>query len=81
MVAGNIGEDGGGIFMTAGLVTHCIITNNVSNPYSGTPTDGGGGVRMSGGVLANCLVARNRIGISGFTTGGGVKLAGGSIVK
>jgi hypothetical protein len=73
-----MGEMGGGVYMSGGLVTRCVITNNVLDPYSGS--QGGAGVRLAGGTLANCLVARNRIGNVKSVLGGGVYMTGGALV-
>ena len=45
----------GGIKITGGLVTHCVLTN-----LGDTVTARDGTVRISGGTLRNCLVADNK---------------------
>lgn len=75
-------EKGGGVYLTAGTVRGCTITNNTSNS--------GGGVYMTGGTLENSLVAYNKLQYmdrnnTTMGTGGGVwnsngKIAGCTIV-
>lgn len=70
------GDRGGGVYMEAGFVTHCVISNNEVEASSG-----GGGVYMSGGTVANSLITRNRVPGSSYD-GGAVKMAGaGTLVN
>ena len=69
-------EKGGGVYMTAGTVSGCVITNNTSNS--------GGGVYMTGGTLENSLVAHNKLQYmdrdnTTMGTGGGVWNSNGTI--
>ena len=57
-------KKGAGIYMTAGLVRNCIVSNN-------TPTNSavwGGGVYLQGGLMTNCVVRDNFV-VSGLGTG------------
>jgi len=74
--------------MLAGLVTHCVISNNVVHGGWGSYNDPyAAGVRISGGRLENCLVVGNRT--AGFDDPaqnrifvGGVHVSGsGSVVN
>ena len=72
----NWGDRGGGVCMDAGLVTHCVISNNEVDASSG-----GAGVYMTGGTVANTLIARNRVPGAGYD-GGAVKISGaGTLVN
>lgn len=62
----------GGIQMTGGMVSNCIIRKNYDTSNSGTI----GGVRMSGGLLIDCIIDRNRGG-SDVGAVGGVRISGG----
>lgn len=69
-------EKGGGVYLTAGIVSGCVITNNTSNS--------GGGVYMTGGTLENSLVAHNKLQYmdrnnTTMGTGGGVWNSNGTI--
>ncbi len=75
---------GGGIFMQAGLVRDCAITNcEVSHAiYSGT---GGGGLRLEGGLVSNTVIAGCRsvdtIGVDTAHRGGGVWMIAGKLAQ
>lgn len=65
-------DGGGGIYMTAGTVSTCIIRNN----STGNGKDGGGGYMTAG------LVTDNRIEANwGKRNGGGVYMSGGSLIR
>lgn len=76
--SGGIGgfSGGGGIYMTGGIVSNCVITVN-SNIY-GNAYPYGGGVSMSGGTLWGCTVSSNRTDGYG-SYGQGVYIIGGTI--
>lgn len=66
---------GGGVYMEAGLIDHCVITNNV---LSGGGGHDGAGLEILGGRVENTLIADN----SATTfTGGGVYATGGTLVN
>ena len=54
---------GGNIWMTAGLVTNCVIQNaNQAWDYNNTTDEhGGAGIYMRGGRMVNCIVRNNRV--------------------
>ena len=60
--------NGGGIYMTGGTVTNCIIQYNVT-------TNNGGGISMSGGLIAFCAISGN----SSSNGRGGVNMTGGTL--
>ncbi len=62
--------DGGGIYMTAGLVTNCIIRNNRAG-------GSGGGVYQSGGLVTHCLFRENFASEHSYARGGGLYTQGG----
>lgn len=70
MIAGNAAsnvnyyEGGGGIYLEAGVVTNCVISNNVA-------ARSGGGVHISGGKLTDSEIVTNRILSGGFGYDGG----------
>ena len=59
----------GGIKISGGLVTHCVLTN-----LGDTVTARDGTVRISGGTLRNCLVAGNKA-----TDCAGINLSAGNL--
>ena len=71
--------NGGGVYLSSGLVENCVITNNGAG-------GSGGGVYVTGAdsVLRNCLVGFNHgLPMSSPTTknklGGGIYVAGGTV--
>jgi hypothetical protein len=62
--------DGGGIYITAGLVTNCIIRNNRAG-------GAGGGVYQSGGLVTHCLFRDNYASEHNYARGGGLFIQGG----
>jgi hypothetical protein len=65
VIRGCYTKSGGAVYISAGLVENCIITNNTGN---GRKSDGnvftdypGAGAYVAGGTLRNCLIADNRI--------------------
>lgn len=67
---------GGGVYMSAGLVERCVITNMVRSDVSIGPHQGAG-VYMTGGLLHNCLI----IGNEALKFGGGVYATGGTLLN
>lgn len=65
-----------GIYMTAGTIRDCIISNNYY--YS---TAGGGGIRMDSGLTERCVIRHNRTyaSFNGSSKGGGVYMTGGTL--
>ena len=74
---------GAGIYLAAGEVRNCRITNNRNNSATSTSGGCGGGVYISGGRAVNCLIAGNEVGwnTGRASGGGGVYLKGGSLVN
>lgn len=69
-----------GVYMSAGLITHCIITNNSINGKS-TQENDAAAVMMVGGALENSFVGANRM--TGNETGKcfAIRATGGRIVN
>ena len=69
-----------GVYMSAGLITHCIITNNSINGKS-TQENDATAVMMVGGALENSFVGANRM--TGNETGKcfAIRATGGRIVN
>ena len=57
-VADNHNGHGGGASVRAGLMTHCVVTNNTVNNVGGGSK--GGGLEIYGGRVENCLIAYNK---------------------
>lgn len=57
-VADNHNGHGGGASVRAGLMTHCVVTNNTVNTVGGGSK--GGGLEIYGGRVENCLIAYNK---------------------
>ncbi|OGV64351.1 MAG: hypothetical protein A2498_05495 [Lentisphaerae bacterium RIFOXYC12_FULL_60_16] len=78
---------GAGVYLTAGLVTDCMIVSNraeTGNSYDVNATPTGGGVYMTGGTLCNSIIARNQATQTGqirpgATRGAGIALLGGRV--
>jgi len=70
---------GGAIWLTAGLVRNCMLTNNLVNGEPNQPGYGGG-IYMTGGTVRNCLLFRNE-SKSGNSLGhgGGIYISGGRV--
>lgn len=62
---------GGGIYMLAGRVNSCIITNN-----RGRNNGSAGGFYMFSGIVSNCFVVKN----DGWIHAGGALVSGGLVV-
>jgi hypothetical protein len=76
---------GGGAYLTAGKMTHCLVASNTvasANGYNVLATPSGGGVYLGGtAVLQNSIVVENRAAQTGqirpyATLGGGVMITG-----
>lgn len=63
---------GGGVHMTAGTVTNCVIQNCKS-----TSNQDGGGIWMSGGLVTHCKLTGN-MGYS-YAQGSGICMSGGTV--
>jgi len=68
------GMDGMGVYMTAGTVSNCIITN-CRGGYQDNKTLGGG-INMSGGLVVDTTVRQCR---STAMVGGGIYISGGLV--
>lgn len=62
--------DGGGVYMTDGVVTNCIIRNN---RVGGS----GGGIYQSGGLITHCRFVENYASEHNYGKGGGLYSGGG----
>jgi len=70
---------GGGVWMTAGMIRDCVISNNLASGLPNQPGYGGG-VYMSGGILRNCFIYKNESrSQNNYGHGGGVYMSGGLI--
>lgn len=69
-----LGDSGGGLFVAAGTVANCVLTNNTA-VY-------GGGLYLTGGIVTNCTLIKNptKSGGGGSGRGGGAYVTGGLIV-
>lgn len=66
---------GGGIYLSYGIVTNCVITGNQ------TPTNGnGGGVYMGGGATVTCSTISGNLATNIDCVGGGVYFNSGGVV-
>jgi hypothetical protein len=73
-------QDGGGVRMDNGLVTHCWIQDNRVNGYYGGTS--GAGVKINGGRIAHCLVTGNATGLSDKDVwAGGIYISAGEVVN
>jgi hypothetical protein len=66
--------DGGGVYMSAGTVSNCIIRSNKKPDGSGD----GGGVYASGGLITHCQITDNT-SKGGDGNGGGVYMSGATV--
>ena len=69
-IPGNAGYYGAGVYMDAdaGLVSNCVITNNVTSPRTSDSGGTGGGIRFvcvagkgAGSLVANCVFSGNAV--------------------
>ena len=69
--------NGGGIYMSCGLVANCTISNCVGKINAG----GAGGIYMTGGIVTNCLITRceSKLTGSGYPQGSGIGQHGGLV--
>ncbi len=77
---GYIGADlgGGGIRMTGGTVSNCVITHNISTNVGIR----GAGIYMSGGQVINCDIMHNVMtDTSQVPNGGGIYLIGSGLIS
>lgn len=77
---GLIGADlgGGGIRMTGGTVSNCVITHNTSTNIS----IAGAGVHMSGGMLLECTLTDNAMrDTASVPKGGAIYMNGGGLAR
>lgn len=73
--------DGGGVWLSGGIVRDCLISNNCARSSGGAGARGNG-VAMSGGLVENCRILDNdptlrNYGGAADYGGGGVYLTGG----
>jgi len=66
----------GGVTMSDGLFTGCIVTH-CSTTYNSTDP---AGILISGGTVSGCVISNN-FNWGGLGTGGGVKITGGLVEK
>lgn len=66
------GVNGGGVILSDGLVTNCVICAN-----KGTGQGRGGGLSLSGGVVSGCIISNNTIDVT--WGGAGVYMSGGTL--
>lgn len=84
VIRNNNSDAGGPIYITAGLVENCVITNNTSygNKSAGNALPGvtGAGIVASSAkaVVRNCLIAGNRLTRNSPATGGALFVANSS---
>ncbi len=65
-------NNGGGVWMAAGRVQNCLLTNNIGFTH-------GGNVYMTGGTVSNCTLTK---GSASYDQGGGVYISGsGAVVQ
>ena len=69
--------NGGGIYMSCGIVADCTISNCIGKISSG----GAGGIYMTGGIVTNCLITRceSKLTGSGYPQGSGIAQHGGLV--
>ena len=69
--------NGGGIYMSCGVVADCTISNCIGKISSG----GAGGIYMTGGIVTNCLITRceSKLTGSGYPQGSGIAQHGGLV--
>jgi len=63
-------QNGGAVWMSAGRVQNCMLTNNLGYAYAGN-------VYMTGGTVSNCVLAKGK---ASYHQGGGVYINGGGAV-
>jgi hypothetical protein len=70
---------GGGLYVSAGNVLGCVVSNNTID--QGRQIGGGGGVYVTGGSISNCTISGNAVlNVDTRTWGGGVYASGGTVV-
>ena len=69
--------NGGGIYMSCGIVADSTISNCIGKISSG----GAGGIYMTGGIVTNCLITRceSKLTGSGYPQGSGIAQHGGLV--
>ncbi len=65
---------GGGIYMTDGVVTNCIIRDNRAGGH-------GGGIYQSGGLVTDCLFFENNASEWNYGQGGGLRISGSGLAE
>ena len=80
ITGGSGATSGGGVYMTAGTLRNCTVTNN--SPVPGGWANGGG-VYALGGVVSNCVITRNSAAgdYNSGGVGGGIYAGGMAIVR
>lgn len=70
---------GGGIYLSGGIVTNCVISGNSLYNCSGGRF--GGGIYIEGGIVTDCLITGNTTGTwnTGNDNGPGVYMDGGTL--
>lgn len=70
--------NGGGVYINAGNVSHCLITGNRAVPLNAIYT-GGGGVYILNGFITDCTISHNTVDSTNanYSGGGGVLTVGG----
>jgi hypothetical protein len=72
---------GAGVLMYGGMVSNCIIRDNIAErPSSGGNPTLGGGIYMAGGLVVDCAVSNNVLGYW-CGNGGGIYMAGGTVLR
>jgi len=75
------GNQGGGVYCSAGLISNCVIAGNIMGYRAGAAGSimaNGGGIFISGGVLDNCDIIGNSIYPADYDSGGGGVCMSGS---
>jgi len=73
---GNMNGDGGGVWMSAGIVSNCLIVGNTCTATH-SHDGGGGGVYMTGGTVTDSKIIDNIVTFGGWSRGGGICMKGG----
>lgn len=76
--------NGGGVFVTDGTVTNCLIEKNWALRVGGSHGGSGQGVGMQGGRVVDCMIRENRAIVTTGTQpsfGGGVYLQAGLLER
>lgn len=81
-VTGWNGVNAGGIYVTGGLASNCLVrANQVSQATKSVASSRGGGVYQTGGLVVNCEVTDNKSHSVASTAGGGGVYLGGGILR